>query len=63
MPMQDKTGPQGEGPLTGRQMGNCPGAKPKRTGFFGRLGRGAGRGAGKGDGRGAGRGFGLGRRA
>lgn len=29
MPNKDKTGPSGNGPRTGRQMGNCEGAKPK----------------------------------
>ncbi|MCK5149864.1 DUF5320 domain-containing protein [Candidatus Pacearchaeota archaeon] len=39
MPRGDKTGPEGKGPKTGRQMGNCEGAKP----IAGR-GRGLGRG-------------------
>ena len=56
MPGGDKTGPMGEGPLTGRRMGNCTGAD--NTGFFG---RGAGRrnfGGGMGRGNfGRGRGF------
>ncbi len=43
MPGQDRTGPEGKGPKTGRQMGNCKGAKP----IAGRrLGRGLGRGRG-----------------
>ena len=33
MPNLNGMGPRGEGPMTGRGMGNCPGA---RTGFFGR---------------------------
>ncbi len=36
MPNRDGTGPRGEGPKTGRQEGNCEGAKPIRRG----LGRG-----------------------
>lgn len=48
MPNKDGTGPQGEGPKTGRQEGNCQDAKP--------LGRGLGRVFGRG------RGFGRGRR-
>jgi len=45
MPNRDKTGPEGKGPKTGRQMGDCEDAKPV-----------AGRGRGPGTGRGAGRG-------
>ena len=45
MPRLDKTGPQGQGPRTGRGMGNCPG-----TGGTGR-GLGFGRGQGRGFGR------------
>ena len=53
MPGFDGTGPMGQGALTGRQMGNCAGA---RTGFG--VGRGLGRGLGRGAGRaGYGRGF------
>ena len=47
MPNRDKTGPEGKGPKTGRQMGECEGAEPV-----------AGRGRGPGTGRGAGRGRG-----
>ena len=32
MPGQDRTGPEGKGPMTGRQMGNCKGAKQVRQG-------------------------------
>lgn len=39
MPNRDHTGPNGEGPRTGRQMGNCEGARPQR-GFGRGLGRG-----------------------
>jgi hypothetical protein len=37
MPQGDKTGPRGQGPKTGRQMGNCEGAQPNYPGRgFGR---------------------------
>ena len=51
MPGYDKTGPAGEGPLTGRGLGDCPseegdkktpGTTPRRGTRFGR-GRGPGR--------------------
>lgn len=45
MPGQDRTGPLGQGPLTGRGLGPC--------------GRGLGRGFGRGLGIGFGRGFGF----
>jgi len=41
MPNKDRTGPNGEGPKTGRQNGNCEGAEPL-------YGRGCGRGFGRG---------------
>jgi len=44
MPNKDRTGPQGQGPMTGRQMGNCNGAEPN-------VGRGLARGRGFGRGR------------
>ena len=47
-------GPEGKGPKTGRQLGDCEGAEPTGEEFgpgVG-LGRGAGRGTGRGDGRG-----------
>lgn len=44
MPNFDGMGPEGKGPMTGRGMGKCEGAKP-----------GAGQGQGQGQGRGAGR--------
>ena len=50
MPRRDKTGPDSQGPKTGRQMGDCKDAEP----VFGR-GMGYGRGAG------SRRGFGRGR--
>jgi len=28
MPLGDRTGPRGEGPLTGRMMGHCAGLQP-----------------------------------
>ena len=60
MPGGDRTGPYGEGPLTGKRMGNCAGND--HPGVFrqpGNWGRGAGRrfGGGMGYGRGFGRGF------
>ena len=42
MPNRDGTGPEGKGPLTGRQMGNCKEAKPIAGRRMG-LGRGLGR--------------------
>jgi len=41
MPNQDGTGPEGKGPRTGRQLGDCKDAKPVRG-----LRRGLGRGLG-----------------
>ncbi len=43
MPNRDGTGPEGKGPRTGRQMGNCKGAEPNGN----RLGRGLGIRAGR----------------
>ena len=45
MPNKDKTGPEGKGSKTGRQMGNCQGAEPvcranKRQGLGCGMGRG-----------------------
>lgn len=58
MPRLDKTGPSGQGPMTGRAMGSCnPNQENDNSGFFNRLlfrGRGRGRNI---------RGQGLGRRA
>jgi len=42
MPRGDRTGPQGEGPMTGRQMGFCAGND--RPGFADAPGSGMGRG-------------------
>ena len=64
MPNKDGTGPEGKGPKTGRQMGNCEGAEPL-AGIGLSAGQGIGRGArrcagfGAGFGRGAGRGCGC----
>ena len=69
MPRGDRTGPMGEGPKTGRQMGYCTGhdspgfvaMNPNwRRGFGRGLGRGWGRGRGPGGGFGYGRGLGYG---
>ncbi len=51
MPRFDKTGPQGQGPKTGRGMGECEKNEKKTKRGFGRCcdkyGRGMGRFAGK----------------
>ncbi len=47
MPNKDGTGPQGKGPKTGRQMGNCKDAKPNESESDGRPARGLGIGAGR----------------
>jgi len=67
MPQNDRTGPQGQGPKTGRGMGKCgpKGKTPAPQGQGGAAtgqgqGRGAGRGAGRGQGQGTGRGAGRG---
>lgn len=39
MPNKDGTGPNGEGPRTGRQLGNCKEAQPQPR-FRGNFGRG-----------------------
>lgn len=49
MPNKDKTGPEGKGPKTGRQMGDCEGAEP--TSGRGRGLRPGGRGSGRARGR------------
>ena len=46
MPNKDKTGPEGKGPKTGRQMGDCKDAKPVAGRGLGPCGRGLGRGRG-----------------
>lgn len=53
MPGGDRTGPQGKGPKTGLQLGDCEGATPVQRGNG--LGRGQGQGLGRGRGRGLGR--------
>jgi len=55
MPLFDRTGPSGQGPLTGRGMGLCGGGFGGRFGF----GRGSRFGRGFGRGLGLGRGFGF----
>jgi len=73
MPAGDRTGPMGQGPMTGRAAGFCAGFgvpgyanRPGIGGFlsrfnpFGLFGRGAAAVAGFGRGRGRGRGFGRG---
>ena len=57
MPRGDRTGPLGQGPMTGRGLGDCSGYE--RSGWFG-GGFGRGFGAGRGFRRGYGRGFGFG---
>ena len=61
MPVRNGTGPMGQGPMTGRGLGNCPGAANTAYGY--RMGLGMGRRSGFGMGRRAGYGIGLGRRA
>ena len=56
MPNFDRTGPHGQGPMTGRGMGRCGNGAGTGAGF------GQGRGFGGGQGRGFGRGFGFGLR-
>ena len=68
MPRGDRTGPEGQGPMTGRGRGKCnpkdrASVSPDQGGMgLGRkLGRGRGQGPGRGAGRGAERGAGQGR--
>ena len=59
MPYGDRTGPWGQGPMTGRRAGYCAGYD--RPGYANPIGgRGFGMGYGRGMGRGFGRGFGRG---
>lgn len=59
MPGFDQTGPDGQGPMTGRKNGKCSGNSIEVGAGQGRgLGRGIGRGAGKGVGNRSNRGFG-----
>ena len=57
MPNEDKTGPEGKGSRTGRQLGNCKDTEPQER----PLRKGLGRGAGQGRGFRRPRGFGRGR--
>ena len=43
MPNRDGTGPEGKGPRTGRQMGNCDDARPVGRRFLRKGLRGRGR--------------------
>ena len=58
MPNFDKTGPQGDGPNTGRGMGDCNDNQPNTPTNQRGFGRGLRRGFGGGFGRGLRRGFG-----
>ncbi len=58
MPRGDRTGPQGMGPMTGRQAGYCAGFSA--PGYMNPVGTGRGMGFRRGGGRGAG-GYGRGR--
>jgi hypothetical protein len=66
MPRGDKTGPMGQGPMTGRNLGFCAGYDTpgiaKNVGDGTGFGRGMGRGMRGGMGRGMGRGMGFGMR-
>ena len=55
MPGFDRTGPEGEGSRTGRQMGKCSTNENTDSGQEPFMGRGLGRGMGRGVGRAAGR--------
>jgi hypothetical protein len=59
MPSGDRTGPVGQGPMTGRALGFCSGYDT--PGYEKGFGGGMGRGFGFGRGMGRGRGFGWGR--
>ncbi|MFC2142977.1 DUF5320 domain-containing protein [Candidatus Aenigmatarchaeota archaeon] len=39
MPRRDRTGPEGKGPKTGRQLGKCEGTEPIGRGFGRRFNR------------------------
>ncbi len=62
MPGGDRTGPQSQGPKTGRGLGYCTGSDQPGYANPGIGGRGFGRGLGGGFGRGRGRWFGRGLR-
>ena len=57
MPFGDRTGPLGQGPMTGRGAGYCAGYETPGYANPGGFGFGFGRGRGRGFGRGYGRGF------
>jgi hypothetical protein len=59
MPQEDRTGPQGQGPKTGKGRGKCS-PKGGTAAPQGQVGRGAGKGKGRGSGQGGGRGQGKG---
>ncbi|MBN1304207.1 MAG: DUF5320 domain-containing protein [Anaerolineales bacterium] len=65
MPGSDHTGPEGEGPKTGRGLGDCGNGSDKKTpetqsrGFLGGFRRGQGGQGGRGGGFGRGRGWGF----
>ena len=60
MPAGDRTGPMGEGPVTGRGLGYCRGNDyPGNRSSLWNSGRGFGRGLGRGPGFGGGRGLGF----
>ncbi len=63
MPGFDRTGPAGQGPMTGRRRGLCADEEAGATGYGWGFGRGLGRGRfgnwGRGGGFGFGRGFGF----
>jgi len=63
MPGGDRTGPMGQGPMTGWGRGMCSGGNAKGSGLGAGQGRGRGLGAGQGAGRGRGRGLGAGQGA
>ncbi|MDK2954798.1 MAG: hypothetical protein PWQ57_294 [Desulfovibrionales bacterium] len=62
MPGFDGSGPNGQGPMSGRGMGYCAAGAGREPGFGRGRGCGRGRGLGQGQGQGLGRGLG-GRRA
>ena len=55
MPGFDRTGPEGQGSRTGRQMGKCANKDSFEFGQESQIGKGPGRGMGRGMGRGVGR--------
>lgn len=55
MPGFDRTGPEGQGSRTGRQMGKCSNREENESGQEPLMGRGPGRGMGRGVGKAASR--------